>query len=568
MVRFAPDGKLLLGVGDGSDGDVNSLRAQDLHEFEGKILRLNADGTAPTDNPFYDGTNSVASKVFVRGVRTHIGSPSVRLLENSTSEMSVGILGGTKSRTRRCQLWLAVLRGKRPLNPFFKASLRVNNSLPASVTLPLLAYPRSEGSAVIGGAFYTATNYPEVYRGSYFFADYVGDWIRRVVFDANGNPTSISTFATEVGSPVTLELGPDGNLYYISFTTGQIRRIRFNGPNAVATASPSSGYSPLQVFFSSQGSSAPGGGQLTYLWDFGDGSTSAQANPVHTYATGGVTTFVATLTVTTTTNAKASSTVKVTVGSLPPVPTIALPADGTVFLPGQIVTYQGSANDPDQGALPPSALHWDVLLHHNTHIHVSTTNTGSAQGSFVVEDHGIGSYAYEIILTATDASGLTGSTSVLLPVAADTTPPTPPTGLIATAVNANQVSLSWTASTDNVAVLSYRVERCQGAGCSNFAEIGPQPQTPTILIWGWWRRRVTATVYARMTLAEISVRIRMWRPLLRGLASSGHHTTDRPEWIERHPVKQQPNQSKLDCRHRQCWRHWVPCRALCRDRLQ
>jgi chitodextrinase len=339
------------------------------------------------------------------------------------------------------------------------------------VTLPLLAYPRSEGSAVIGGAFYTATNYPEVYRGSYFFADYVGDWIRRVVFDANGNPTSISTFATEVGSPVTLELGPDGNLYYISFTTGQIRRIRFNGPNAVATASPSSGYSPLQVFFSSQGSSAPGGGQLTYLWDFGDGSTSAQANPVHTYATGGVTTFVATLTVTTTTNAKASSTVKVTVGSLPPVPTIALPADGTVFLPGQIVTYQGSANDPDQGALPPSALHWDVLLHHNTHIHVSTTNTGSAQGSFVVEDHGIGSYAYEIILTATDASGLTGSTSVLLPVAADTTPPTPPTGLIATAVNANQVSLSWTASTDNVAVLSYRVERCQGAGCSNFAEI-------------------------------------------------------------------------------------------------
>jgi hypothetical protein len=32
--------------------------------------------------------------------------------------------------------------------------------------------------------------------------------------------------------------------------------------------------------------------------------------------------------------------------------------------------------------------------------------------------------------------------------------------------------LSWTASTDNVGVTGYRVERCQGAGCSNFAQVG------------------------------------------------------------------------------------------------
>ena len=34
---------------------------------------------------------------------------------------------------------------------------------------------------------------------------------------------------------------------------------------------------------------------------------------------------------------------------------------------------------------------------------------------------------------------------------------------------------SWTASTDNVGVTGYRVERCQGAGCTNFAQVG----TPT-----------------------------------------------------------------------------------------
>ena len=45
----------------------------------------------------------------------------------------------------------------------------------------------------------------------------------------------------------------------------------------------------------------------------------------------------------------------------------------------------------------------------------------------------------------------------------------------ATAVSASQVNLAWTAATDNVGVTGYRVERCQGAGCTTFAQVG----TPT-----------------------------------------------------------------------------------------
>ena len=40
------------------------------------------------------------------------------------------------------------------------------------------------------------------------------------------------------------------------------------------------------------------------------------------------------------------------------------------------------------------------------------------------------------------------------------------------AVSSSQVNLSWTASTDNVGVTGYRVERCQGAGCTGFAQVG------------------------------------------------------------------------------------------------
>jgi chitodextrinase len=57
----------------------------------------------------------------------------------------------------------------------------------------------------------------------------------------------------------------------------------------------------------------------------------------------------------------------------------------------------------------------------------------------------------------------------------DTTPPSAPTSLSATAISTSQINLNWTASTDNVGVTGYRVERCQGAGCTSFAQVG----TPT-----------------------------------------------------------------------------------------
>ena len=41
-----------------------------------------------------------------------------------------------------------------------------------------------------------------------------------------------------------------------------------------------------------------------------------------------------------------------------------------------------------------------------------------------------------------------------------------------TVVSSTQINLTWTASTDNVAVTGYLVERCAGAGCTDFAQVG------------------------------------------------------------------------------------------------
>jgi len=54
-------------------------------------------------------------------------------------------------------------------------------------------------------------------------------------------------------------------------------------PIAVATASPSSGDAPLAAQFSSAQSSDTDGLIVAYAWDFGDGTTSAAANPAHTF---------------------------------------------------------------------------------------------------------------------------------------------------------------------------------------------------------------------------------------------------------------------------------------------
>ena len=87
------------------------------------------------------------------------------------------------------------------------------------------------------------------------------------------------------------------------------------------------------------------------------------------------------------------------------------------------------------------------------------------------------SYSYRV--RASDAAGNNSSysstASATTQAAPDTTPPTAPTNLTATAASTTQINLSWTASTDNVGVTGYKVERCSGAGCANFVQIA----TPT-----------------------------------------------------------------------------------------
>ena len=54
-------------------------------------------------------------------------------------------------------------------------------------------------------------------------------------------------------------------------------------------------------------------------------------------------------------------------------------------------------------------------------------------------------------------------------------PPSPPGNVSATTINSSQINLNWTASTSTVGIANYIVQRCQGAGCTNFVQVA----TPT-----------------------------------------------------------------------------------------
>src|SRR5215472_742505 len=58
------------------------------------------------------------------------------------------------------------------------------------------------------------------------------------------------------------------------------------------------------------------------------------------------------------------------------------------------------------------------------------------------------------------------------PPTSDTSPPTTPASLVATTDGPFGITVSWQASSDNVGVSGYRVERCAGAPCTNFSQVG------------------------------------------------------------------------------------------------
>ncbi len=472
-INFGNDGKIYFTTGEHFDASA----AQALNNPRGKIHRINPDGTVPTDNPFYDGAGPHVDSIWAYGLR----NPYRASYDAPTGRLFVGDVGGNDYSTAVEEVDL----GKAGAN-YGWPNCESNCSAP--YTNGIYSYPHNgRDSAITGGFVYRGTQYPSSYQGSYFFADYTQNWIRRLTLDANGNVTGVFNFEPADGSVdgpygdiVYLTEGPDGALYYVdlgysdiggTFGVSKIRRIRYTqsnqAPVAMSSANPTSGPVPLAVTFSSAGSVDPEGQPLTYSWSFGDGGISTQANPTHTYAQPGQ--YTARLTVSDGVNSSLSPPITISVGNKPTA-AILSPQDGVFFKAGDVISFSGDATDAEDGTLPASAFTWNIDFLHEGHVHPGIPQIGVKSGTFTIPTTGhdfSGNTRYKITLTVTDSTGLTDTKSVIIwPTKVNLTFDTAPTGLT---LYLDGIAKTTPFVYDTLVGFNHNIDaRNQSAGSSNF----------------------------------------------------------------------------------------------------
>jgi glucose/arabinose dehydrogenase len=275
-------------------------------------------------------------------------------------------------------------------------------------------------------ALNSAIKFPQSLDGRFFAGEYGRRWIKAIAVNTDGTPGEISAFPWSGTQVMDMAFGPDGALYVLDYGTGSnnqaLYRVEYIGggnrsPVAVASANPTSGSNPLTVQFSSAGSSDPEGGALSYLWTFGDGTTSTAANPTKTYSTNG--TFSPTLKVTDPTGLSGTASLVVTVGNTAPTVSLQLPANGQLFNFGDTIAFQVSASDAEDGTINCARVTVTYSLGHDSHAHQITSKTGCS-GTITVPvdgEHDAAANVFGVFdASYTDNGGLTSrSTKTLQP---------------------------------------------------------------------------------------------------------------------------------------------------------
>ncbi len=175
------------------------------------------------------------------------------------------------------------------------------------------------------------------------------------------------------------------------------------------TATPTSGNDPLVVDFDSSSSVFPANAVITYAWDFGDGTTSTEKNPSHTYNVVG--SYAVTLTLSDGSISSTSDVVTITVTEVSaPVATANIVADVTTAVAPATINFDGSGSTITDGSL--LSYTWD-FGDSTTESGISVSHEYTVAGDYVVtltisNADGISDTATETIKVTEPATGGNG----------------------------------------------------------------------------------------------------------------------------------------------------------------
>lgn len=404
------NGFLYITVG---DSQLNT-NAQDLDTYKGKILRVTEDGQPAPGNPFYGSGSVQRQSIWVYGFRN-----PWRLVANATANKLYVLDVGT-SWEEINEISNPTIRNYAWGHPQGGDGKQTETNL---FTNPIFTYATgSIGNALTNGVLYnpTISRYPNL-QGKFIIKDYVRTEIRS--FDPNiADPVSTVFFNAPQQYALGMMLGNDGYIYYCSYgNNGALIKLDY-----IETAAPTIVNHPVSQSIMETNPvtftvSASGTG-LTYQWQFNNvninGATGASytipnvtnANAgayrvIVTNTAGNVTSNPATLNVTPFSNAP-------TVSIISPLPTLKWNAD-------DLVHFEATATDVEDGTLPASAFSWSIDLFHEDipgagHSHPGGSPQGVKSGNFTASNQGekTPNVWYRFTVKVTDSNGLTGTAFV------------------------------------------------------------------------------------------------------------------------------------------------------------
>lgn len=408
-LNFGADGKLYVTTGESSDPP----KAQNFGSLLGKVLRMNKDGSIPTDNPYYNVLNNEYRYIYALGFR----NPFAADVHRVTGRYFIGDVGQNT--------WEEINDVKGRSNygwPLVEGKIQPATIPPADYVEPVLVYHHNEGCAIVGAAFYAPVqiSFPEKYVNKFFYSDYCNGTIRMINPDSLDKAPEI--FGTNLNRPVAFAIKPStGDFYYLDRgglpqqgeenVDGILWKVEYTGSLAPVIGS----HPQNQIVSVGQNATfsiLANGLGISYQWlrngvpipnetsstltlsnvQLADNNTNYSCKVTNEH--GSVTSNTALLEVTT---RKA------------PEPVINLPAAGATYIAGTTIQFSGSATDEVQGNLPASALTWKIDFHHDTHSHPALDPTsGISSGSFSIAPNIEVSDTvwYRIHLTATNNIGL------------------------------------------------------------------------------------------------------------------------------------------------------------------
>ncbi|HPI49362.1 MAG TPA: PQQ-dependent sugar dehydrogenase [Hyphomonadaceae bacterium] len=216
-LKFDNKGKLYATIGGPALGtDASMMRAQKVDDYGGKTLRLNDDGTAPTDNPFY-GRKDANPEVFTMGHRINLGL-TMNPWTNEMWSTENAPYGGDEVNILRAggnYGWPVSSEGR-----YYSGRSIAPDPSQAGITRPHISYIPS--IAPSGLVFYTGDKFPQ-WKGNLFVGSMrMGETprtghIERIVFNNKWEPVRNEMLLLDLHQRIRdVEQGPDGYLYAIT----------------------------------------------------------------------------------------------------------------------------------------------------------------------------------------------------------------------------------------------------------------------------------------------------------------------------------------------------------------